>query len=155
MLHVDYYLNAHRRQYSENIWSYDLQVETFKTVYNERINTISILQNSLINSQIQIYEYLGPLALLSDSNKDCVEKYKSLITPVSSVKYNLEVCITTAKNQLNNLIANPSSTNRTLQSYYINTFEKSAQTCQKNHPASELNYTLCVQNAVSLNHIHY
>lgn len=150
LIRNDDYIDAVRRQNAANIWFYNYQLESFKADYLDRINTIVTQKESLLNELIRTDDRLYPLTLLSDFSKECVHKYKSLIPSLASAKSEMDRCIAAGTNAASNIISTPSSTNKTLETYYRNTFEKEVTNCRnKFNNSLPLNYTTCLANAVS------
>lgn len=126
-------------------------METFKQLFNGRLNTLEIQLEMLVDSLKINAELLNPMEILSDFSKHCVIRYRPKIPTIENTKSAMQSCVTNAKNQLNSLVNTPLTTRNNLQNYYRNTFEKEVTNCEKKFKDNLLsfNYTSCLTSLVS------
>lgn len=148
-MRTENFIDLNRRQFAEYILEFDRQIDTYKKHYNERLDTLNLQLELLVDVLLKTDERLNPLEVLSDISKDCVAKYRSKIPTIATTKANIQSCVTTAVGQLNAMLSNPETTKRNLQAYYVNTFEKELINCGKRFPTLDANYTMCLTTVVS------
>ncbi|XP_037816600.1 uncharacterized protein LOC119606988 [Lucilia sericata] len=146
---TDDYINLNRLQYAKTLQEYENQINKFRQLYAGRVDGIEIQEAMLIDSLVQNEERLNPQELLSDFSKECVTKYRSTIPTVAYTKSSIASCRTTATNQVNSLLTNPTNTKNSLQNYYTNYFEKEITNCGKKFDNKTANYTLCVTSVTT------
>ncbi|XP_023302500.2 uncharacterized protein LOC111684544 [Lucilia cuprina] len=146
----DDYISINKRQYDRTIKEFDHQMEIFKQLFNGRLNTLDIQLEMLVDSLKINDELLNPMEILSDFSKHCVTKYRPRIPTIEATKTSMQACVTTAKNQLNNLLNPPLTTRNNLQNYYRNNFEKEIKNCATKHAnMMTFNYTNCLTGLIS------
>lgn len=145
----DDYVYANKLQNARNIKDYDDQMDEFKRRYNERVDTINIQLDMLVDAIEQNEARLYPLELLSDYSKECVRAQRPYLPIVASTKTNINSCISTATGALNSLLSYALSTRNTLNTYYTNTYDKGITTCDTKYNPLSLNYTQCITSLVS------
>ena len=124
-------------------------MDDYKRRYNERVGTIGIQLDMLVDAIEQNEARLYPLELLSDYSKQCVRAQRPNLPTVAATKTSINSCISTATSGLNSLLSYALSTRNTLQNYYTNTYDKGITTCDTKYNALTLNYTQCVTSLVS------
>ncbi|XP_061400285.1 uncharacterized protein LOC133336010 [Musca vetustissima] len=155
LIRNDEYIEAVRRQNDFHIWYYNLQIESFRLGYLDRINSITIQQKSLVYEISRVNENLIPLTVLSDFSRKCVQKYQSLIPSEIAAESEMERCMISGRSQVNNLITYMVSTNRTLSNYYTGTFERGVTNCRsKFNESYPVNYTQCLADVVSVSNAY-
>uniref|UniRef100_A0A1I8MW95 Protein TsetseEP domain-containing protein n=1 Tax=Musca domestica TaxID=7370 RepID=A0A1I8MW95_MUSDO len=151
----DEYIEVVRQQNDFHIWYYTHQIESFRDVYLNRINSIEVQQKLLMGEISRANEILMPLTVLSDFSRECVEKYKNLIPSETAAESEVERCMLSGRGQVNSLINSMVSTNQTLSTYYVGTFEKGVTNCRSKFNASNpLNYVQCLADVVSASNVY-
>ncbi|XP_073820180.1 uncharacterized protein [Musca autumnalis] len=146
----DEYIEAVRHQNNFHIWYFDLQINTFRETYLERVNDIEIQKQSLLDAIQQANENVFPLTVLSDLSGQCVRKYSPLIPSLVAAESEVERCMVNARIQVNSLTTYMVSTNRTLADYYKGNFENGVKNCAtKFNNTYPENYTHCLADVVS------
>lgn len=130
--------------------SYDQQIRSFQEAYLDRINSIVTQQKALVNEVTRVNENLLPLTVLSDLSRECVEKYKHLIPSEAAAYSEMERNLAWGRSQLYYLTNPVIGTNRTLNNYYVGTFEKGLSNCHTQYNTTyPVNYTHCLADVVS------
>ena len=85
-------------------FNYDKQIKEFRRRYNERLGTINIQLDVLVNAMEQNEARVYPLELLSDFSRQCVRKHFSYLPTIATTKSTIESCISEAIKDLTNLV---------------------------------------------------
>ncbi|TMW53432.1 hypothetical protein DOY81_001484 [Sarcophaga bullata] len=154
MTGTDGYIYAAKLQNANNIKDYDKKINEFKRRYNERVGTINIQLDLLVNTMEQNEARLYPLELLSDFSRQCVRKQFSYLPTIATTKSAIESCKSAAINDLKNLLSYPLNTRNTLENYYTNIFEENLANCDTKFNIFALNHTLCITNLTASANSH-
>ncbi|XP_065357680.1 uncharacterized protein LOC135951869 [Calliphora vicina] len=142
---IDGFIDQNRQQYAQNIRDYDKQMETLKKTYTASLQVIPKRLVMLVDSIGQTEKRLNTLEVLSDSSKNCINKYRSKLPNVILTKQTINMCLVTASSQTDGLVIEAFQTRTSLDSYYKYNFEGNLQSC-KVQPGD---YNTCVLNAIS------
>ncbi|KAH8384582.1 hypothetical protein KR093_001626, partial [Drosophila rubida] len=148
-IHMDDYIRLNQRQYEDKVKSFEDEIAAFRETYGRELRAISV-QADLLQLKLDEATYrLRPIELIDSWHNQCVQNYSATIPTVATVRAALTSCTTAAQSNLNGYLQNAQNTQNSLKSYHTTNLKNLLNDCEKRHPQSQQNYTICVTNAVS------
>lgn len=147
--YMEDFLRQNQLQYDLVLVDYETKLANFRSNYAGELRAIDVQKDLL---QVKLEEASGrlrPIELIDTWHKQCVQNYSASIPTIATVRATLTTCKTSAEQQLNGYLVNCQNTYNSLKNYYNNNFKTMISNCEKNNPISQLNYSICVTNAVS------